>query len=459
MKNEKGVVRLFFLLVLLVGVVLGVYLSLRPQIYRPKATTDDLAEQSLANARDLIYVKDRIILEFNDDITEKAYIDLKELVSQAIGGREIEITKMFDTDNLKLKNFYILSLPKNINSDASLTLLKKSANIRSADYDISLKLRAMPNDTYFNEQELNYKRVAVDQTWDMGPFTVPVKIGVIDTGVDTNHPDFEGSAFEVGFNFEANNYDTADFDSHGTEVAGIINAMGNNARGIVGVGWKSRFVLIPYKISQANSAFVSSVAQAIFKAASEDKVSVVNLSVGTIDVNCQSDITSVKALSNATKVASEEYNLILIAAAGNDDSDFNGIPNSCQGVMSVGAINGRTGQAYQRSNWGEWVKISAPGEKILTLMSTTCRERECVFRRYSESEYYAFSSGTSFASPFVAAGAAILKSSNPGLTANQVKQCLITNADHQTQTGKEIGPILDIKKALDNIGTCQTLPR
>ncbi len=155
-----------------------------------------------------------------------------------------------------------------------------------------------------------------------------IKIGIIDTGIDYNHPDLFGFGPDGkvvgGYNFVDNNNIPIDTTGHGTEVAGIIAADGN----FKGVAPKAK--LFSYKVS-SNGESVSSelIVKAIHRAI-EDKVNVINISLGVNKTNDEIDQAVNEAVKNG---------IVVVVAAGNTGPDEGtiGSPGKDLDAITVGA--------------------------------------------------------------------------------------------------------------------------
>jgi minor extracellular serine protease Vpr len=176
--------------------------------------------------------------------------------------------------------------------------------------------------------EKNTSLIGVEIPREQGFEGQGIKIGIIDTGIDYNHPDLlgfgPGGKVVGGYNFVDNDNKPIDTTGHGTEVAGIIAADGN----LKGVAPKAE--LFSYKVS-SNGESVSSdlIVKAIHRAI-EDKVNVINISLGVNKTNDEID----QAVSEAVK-----NGIIVVVAAGNngpDDSTI-GSPGKDPDAITVGA--------------------------------------------------------------------------------------------------------------------------
>ena len=227
----------------------------------------------------------------------------------------------------------------------------------------------VPNDLYYtngNQWGLYEQTpgIMAPLAWDSTKGYHLVKIGIIDTGI-APHPDLNANLL-YGRNFEIINAPTTDTHSHGTHVAGIAGAVGNNGTGIAGVCWN--VYLVPLKIASGGSlspqAFSDRVVAAIGYAADPvNAIRILNLSWGGPNPSI--------SIRNAIRA----YTGLFVAAAGNGDSNGNGKNNDTnpnypsnytndleiENMIAVGSI-GSNGARSSFSNWGATtVDIFAPG--------------------------------------------------------------------------------------------------
>jgi subtilisin family serine protease len=234
-----------------------------------------------------------------------------------------------------------------------------------------------------------------------------VRVAVIDTGIDVNHPELKNKIISNINVF--NPMQKGAPDLHGTHVAGIIGAEKNN--GVGGYGVNPNVKLI--SIDVFNRSFLTTdyiVAEGIMEAIKQ-KAQVINMSLGAA--------YSSPILEEAVKKALDA-NITIVAAAGNSGSDELEYPASYEGVISVGATNDKNELAFF-SNYGTAVDVVAPGEDIYSP----------VFDIDKKSSFMKLD-GTSMSSPMVAGTAALLLSKNPKLTPYQIQYIL-------TKTAKDLG--------------------
>lgn len=241
-----------------------------------------------------------------------------------------------------------------------------------------------------------------------------VRVGIIDTGVDARHPDFQGVSITGD---QGTTYPGADY-WHGTNVAGCLASAKNNEidgryYGTVGVA------AVPLHVSRvdADQLTTTVVAQRLHDMLAVD-VPIVNFSGG--------GPTGSLLLQNA---CSEWYNAnrIMVAAAGNYTEDWPvttplAYPARYPSCVSVGAIN-RYGNKPWFAHYGDGQDFAAPGQEVTT-----------TYTLYNigtaEQDYTGLADGTSFAAPLVAGAAALLLAWNPRLYNDDVYQLLAMSCDN-----------------------------
>ena len=213
-----------------------------------------------------------------------------------------------------------------------------------------------------------------------------------------------------GFNAITGTTNPADDHGHGTHVAGIAAAVVNNSVGVAGVAGGAK--IMPVKVLGSNGyGYSTDIIEGIIWVA-DNGADVINLSLGMYDYS--------QAIQDAVNYA---YNkgIVIVAAAGNDNISYPSYPAACSNVISVAAIRQNLAKA-SFSNYGSTIDIAAPGENIY---STT----------YNGS--YGYMNGTSMASPFVAGVAALILSTNPAYTPNQVETLITSTAIDLGTTGRD----------------------
>ncbi len=270
--------------------------------------------------------------------------------------------------------------------------------------------KAVNDPGYRYEWDISYTEA--DKAWSLVKQKREVKVAVLDTGVDYTHPDLKDRVLkDKGYNFVDNDSETMDDNGHGTHVSGIIAASANNNIGVSGITGTLNIKILPVKVLDENGeGEVSNIVKGI-KYAVDNGADIINLSFGT---NSKS-----KEIEEAINYAKSK-GVFVVAAAGNDgESDDNSSPAS-DGAFAVAAMDYNYKTA-DFSDYGSCVKISAPGEEILSTVP---------------GGYEAWD-GTSMAAPIVSGIAAMVKAEDPNLSPSQMEDVLDSTAKDIMIKGKD----------------------
>lgn len=260
-----------------------------------------------------------------------------------------------------------------------------------------------PNDPLYSNQ-WNYRQIRLPQAWSITTGDERIRIAVVDTGIDHNHPDLKGKVdITTGYNFVDNNSNALDDNWHGTHVAGIIGASTNNSQGIAGVMWD--VTLVPVKVLDGKGdGDWWNVSKGILYAAGlldEQKnpypADVINISLGG-KANC--------SLLEDAVVKAHDAGVILVAASGNSYQSELFYPARYPEVIAVGAVDYNYPFQPQRapySNYGEGLNIMAPGGNRLQDSDNSGQRDEILSTNitYGIQHEYRFAEGTSMAAPHV----------------------------------------------------------
>lgn len=232
---------------------------------------------------------------------------------------------------------------------------------------------AMPNDPFTNQQ-WHLDRINLPLAWDWETGLTDIKIAIIDTGVDINHPDLAAN-ITPGRDVMDDDGDPspAPGADHGTHVAGTASAATNNATGVAGVGYDCKIM----GIRAGDFFFTGADLLEAITWASDNDANVINMSLGGGAPS--------QAMQDAVTYANSK-NVIVICAAGNNGSTAKFYPAAYPGCMAVASSDPDDSRSGF-SNYGNWVHVAAPGNNI--------------YATYPNNQY-GFSSGTSMASPVVA---------------------------------------------------------
>lgn len=274
--------------------------------------------------------------------------------------------------------------------------------------------------------------IRAPEAWAVQTDARAVLVAVVDTGVDYFHPDLAANIWvnpgEIpgngrdddgngyvddvhGYDFVSDDSHPMDDHTHGTHVAGIIGAVGDNRIGVAGVCWRVRLMALK-AFDDRGEGTVAAVVEAIHYAVANG-ARVLNASWGQSDKSL--------ALQEAVAAAADA-GLLLVAAAGNERTDLAPYPAALEPVLAVAALNA-AGQRAPFSNYGAFVDLAAPGDAIL---STTPNAR------------YDLLSGTSMAAPHVTGVAALVLARHPDFTPAQVAN-LLRNAVEDIRTDRYVG--------------------
>lgn len=245
-------------------------------------------------------------------------------------------------------------------------------------------------------------------SWGLNKFKIPdlhdrgitgkgIKIGILDTGVQIDHPDLV-----IAGSYDMSGNNPSDTVGHGTHVAGIIGARMND-KGVRGVAPDAE--LYTYKVLPDGSGKIEYIVKGIQKAV-EDGMQIINMSLGAAS---EQDILPLK---EACDYAASK-GVIIMCAAGNDGREEREQPAAYDSVYAVGSITEAL-QVSDFSSYGKHLDIVAPGSKIV---STYIGSR------------YAILSGTSMATPFASGCIALMMQAGVKITYEEVTTSTIDLLD------------------------------
>lgn len=267
-------------------------------------------------------------------------------------------------------------------------------------------------------------KIRAPEAWDVTTGDPSVKIAIIDTGVDVSHPDLAANIDRSSMkNFVEPGQPPDDDYGHGTHVAGIAAAVGDNAQGLAGVAYRSR--IMPIRVLGVDGTGDTWDTIAAIEYATQRGAAVINMSLGSSD-SSEVEAAAIKAAIDAGTV--------VVAAAGNEAVDGNYVeyPASYPGVISVAAV-GPDDRRAAFSNYNSWVTIAAPGVDIFSTIPT-----RMTALAQAPAVPYGFLSGTSMAAPFVAGAAALVAAQYPSWTPAQIGERLKRMARELTAPGDPI---------------------
>ncbi|GFN32691.1 hypothetical protein PCURB6_29510 [Paenibacillus curdlanolyticus] len=291
-------------------------------------------------------------------------------------------------------------------------LVSASANESVMASQAESKARAaaagQANDPYL-EKQTYLNLIGAKSAWKKVNSQTDITIALVDTGVDWDHPDLKNNLVE-GANLIHPGQLPIDDNGHGTSVAGVLAASGNNGIGIAGLLWKAR--IMPIKaLDEDGSGDESKLGEAILYAV-RNGARIVVLSVGLYRYS--------PYMQDVVQYA-ESKGVLLVAATGNDGTLLGSraavkYPAAYPTVLAVGGVT-ENGKPEPRSNPGPEVDLAAPWNVYTTAMGGGYKREE----------------GTSLAAPQAAAAAALVLAQHPNYKPYEVRALL-------RQTAKDIGP-------------------
>ena len=349
-------------------------------------TAPALAAAEAPSAPSADVVPDRILVKWAAGTPERA----KDEGRAAAGTEKIKEIEQLGVD--------VLKVPAHAR-DRALAGLQRNPHVVYAESDRAVQLdEVTPNDPYWSRQWSPVKTRAT-LAWDLTTGSASTVVAVLDTGVSSSHVELQGQLVP-GRNVIAGNSNTEDDHGHGTQSAGVVAALTNNATGVASYCWKCK--VMPVKVmSSAGTGYMSDLAAGITWA-SDNGADVISMSL--------SGSSGTTTLANAVKYASDR-GVVLAAAAGNDGTSTPRYPAAYPEVIGVAGTDS-TDTLYSWSNYGSWVDVSAPGSNMTT--------------NYTGG--YASYAGTSSATPVVAGLAGLAFSYNPSATGAAVRSAIESTA-------------------------------
>jgi thermitase len=357
---------------------------------------DSLAEEE--------YVGDELIVKFKDSVDS-------EFIGFPFDIQGKPILEIFDALNIA-----VIKVTSGESIEEAQRELKSNPAVEYVQKNYIVRARVQPNDTYFYLQDY-YDVMDAPEAWDKEIGSSNVVIAVLDTGVNSSHPDISGKVLSgcnvLGSFTESNcSSNTNDDYNHGTAVAGAAAMKTNNSSGAAGTCWNCS--ILPVKVLDSSGVgALSDMIDGIMFARNyalnnPAKKIIINLSLGRV---CSSGVS--QAEQDAIDLAWAS-GILFVAAAGNDGDSQLQCPAMADHVIAVSATTGND-ERTSFSSYGNFVDLAAPGVRIVSTR---------------DSSSYAYWSGTSFSSPIVSGVAGLVWSVNPGLSNDEVDKILRDTAEN-----------------------------
>lgn len=414
---------------------------------------------------DVISVED--ITECKVDSIKEECISKLQKISNNATNNELELSEIESGDfdcylDKDLKDEYstfhqmvVLKLKNKGKQEVLDTIreLEKRDDVLVAEPNYTAHLSAVPSDSYLDEQWA-IEKIDLPSAWEITTGSKSVNVGVVDTGIKARHSDL---TFNVDTYLSKSFVDDSpltDEYGHGTHVAGIIGAVGNNNQGVSGACWNINLVSLKIHTVDENNDLIeggaAGLAQALYYA-EENGIEIIN------DSNCFDENPA------CLKEAVNNYSGIIINAAGNQNKNIDEPPigykrlypvtyeNDNIVVVAASNQNDRlwlvADGAPIGSNYGvKNVDLAAPGVDIYS-----------TYNGETSDKYYINMTGTSMATPYVAGVVALIKSKYPDISVTGIRKALLDGVDKLPSLTNYVktGGRLNAYKALKAVENCK----
>ena len=395
------------------------------------------------------YVPNELLVQFAPGVADAATAAVRSLLSAGLKER-IGRARPGDRGAVEL-----FSLPDHVSAESAAARLRGHPAVTYAEPNHYVYPAVTPNDPSFDQQWGLHNTgrsggtadadIDAPEAWNVTTGSDEVVVFVIDSGVDYNHPDLAANMWrnpgEVagdgidndgngyvddvhGINAIADSGNPMDSSGHGTHVAGIIGAVGNNGRGVSGVAWN---VKIGAAVVLGTSGTVADIIQSLdyvhdLRARGVNVVATNNSYVSAGGWNWAGPFGG-SIWRDAVDGPAGVDKILHVSAAGNENMNNDGIADhpvnapaawNLDNILGVAATDRRDRMA-SFSNWGATsVDLAAPGVEVYSTLPNNS---------------YGSRSGTSMATPHVTGAAALAAALRPGISAESIKQALMDGAD------------------------------
>ena len=393
------------------------------------------------------YIENELLIRFKEEIKSN-------MISDIIISSGCKILKYYNI----ITNLYLVEISDGIDVPTKAAFFESFNEILYAEPNhIVYVVQTIPNDQGFGGLYGMHNTgqnggtfdadIDAPEAWDISTGNSTVVVGIIDSGLDYDHPDLlsniwtnpgeianngvdddnNGYVDDIhGWDWAYNDNDPSDFDGHGTHVAGTVGAVGNNTIGVSGVCWTVKLMALKF-LNDQGSGNTSNAISAIEYAANNG-ATLTNNSWGG------------GGYSSSLRTAILNSNMIFAAAAGNGGPDYIGDDNDvtphypssydCNNIIAVASLD-RNNIRATSSNFGATsVDLGAYGVSILSTKPNNATAINFGTPGQGlSSNFYGIISGTSMATPQVAGLAALIYSNNSSLSWTDVKNTIMNNVE------------------------------
>ncbi len=324
------------------------------------------------------YVPGEILIKFKDGTS---------LIKTNLLHKNINAQKLGEIKNLKIQH---IKLPEETSVEDAIDYYKSYPDVEFVEPNYIVRTVAIPNDPgYIQQWGLNNTGqfggipgadISAQKAWEVTKGSDNIIIAVLDSGVSYDHPDLKDNIWVntaemngkagvdddnngyvddyYGWDYIDNDGYPSDYNQHGTHVAGIIAAKGNNNTGISGVMWSAKIMALRF-LGVTGTGDVARAAEAI-EYAVDNGARIINASWGGYDYSA----TVYSAINYA-----RQHNVLFVAAAGNESNDNNISPfypasYNLPNIISVAATDQGDQLAYFSNYGSNKVHLAAPGVSI-----------------------------------------------------------------------------------------------
>ena len=393
--------------------------------------------------QDSAYIEDELVVKFAPKANgnQRSHAERSQVLDS------FQIGKINKSSRL-VPGLTLIKLHENGKVEEAISKLHGKNEILYVEPNYKIWPDRTPHDAYFSQLwGLNSTTPLVDinapEAWEWNTSS-NVVVAVIDSGTDYQHPDlaanmWQGSDGWHGYDFVTWDNDPIDDYLHGTHVAGIIGAVGNNYQGVTGVCWNAQIMSLKFIGMYGYGSDYAAISAIEF--AIDHGAKIINASWG--------DEYYTQGLHDAIEAA-DANGVLFVASAGNNSEDDDVNPHypasyDCENIISVMATNNAGQQASYSSYGPTSVDLAAPGGEYLkdpgAILSTfptywTYAMNRNIMGYYSYhfwNNNYERISGTSMATPYVTGACALVWTAHPELTHLQVKAAIMDSVDPISQ--------------------------